>query len=172
MEAIQRYTLNSGQVTRLARRPLSRRTLACLRKLVPHGGGSLPGVLASYACRVEASCEEAGRLFWLLHEDQPLIAGAVCWESASAATIYHSIQNLYFHTVLNWAVSGQTPAAASASWLHAPIQPVATPWLVRVLLPGLEARPTGEQTWLDEFERCLAWTLLSLSVARRRAPVA
>jgi hypothetical protein len=168
MDALTRYTLNSGEYTNLPRRPLSRRTTTCLRRLVPSGGGPLPGVLARYAFRVEAPLGDGGRLFWLLRDDIPLICAGVCSDLDCAWETYETVERVYFDALLEGATG---PAARFGPWVglcaHAPSMPYSLPWLARVILPGLRSGTPRELTWIEEFERCVAWTLLARRPVRR-----
>jgi hypothetical protein len=43
---------------------------------------------------------------------------------------------------------------------HSPEMPGELPWLGMVILPGLALSAQSDVSWLGDFERCLAFTIL------------
>jgi len=165
-ETILHYTMNTGRRVEQPRAPLSKRTLRSLTPLVRAGGGTLPGILAEYRCHIVVTEDRSSAEFDLAFRETPLLRSALCWAEDSARSIWQPLEQHYLHLLLTSSCT-QSDLPSAGLCRHAPALPEAWPWLVRLLLPGfLTVRTSQSLTWIGDFERCLAWTILNLQEER------
>jgi hypothetical protein len=167
-DTILHYTLNTGRRVKQPRSPLSSRTLRSLTPLVRAGGGTLPGILAEYRCHILVREDRSAAEFDLAFRETSLLRSALCWDEGSAPSIWQPLEQQYLQLLLTSACS-QPKSPNTGLCRHAPAMPREWPWLARLLQPGFFAvRASQSLTWIGDFERCLAWTILNLHGERKR----
>jgi hypothetical protein len=130
--------------------------LPALRPLVLAGGGPVPGQRA-YTFQVTSI--EGGAVF-SVHDGALILAFCgVAYAPAAAEQVWDNLTQAHLTTyeLVVQKLGFNTPD----NWLASPEQPATLPWLAVTLQPGLLLRPSAA-SWLADFERCVAWTIIEL----------
>ena len=147
-------TLNTNHSTRQRADDISPEVLAACRPLVESGGGPIPG-FSPWRVRIT---QGPGGAVWSIHRGtQPdVVFSGLAWTSEGAAQVWPELEQLLHNTGDAMARAG----VLAESLAHSPEMPAELPWLGVVLLPGLALSAQTDVSWLGDFERCLAFTLL------------
>ena len=117
-------------------------------------GGNLGTIAPSLAAfRVEVSRSSGAAIFTVWRGRDPLVACGLALTAKNSELVWTEVERLYL------MASDTDPLAISAT--HAPTQPELTPWLGVVLLPALNFQTLKDVRWLGDFERCMAWAIMS-----------
>jgi hypothetical protein len=147
---LQHLTLNTGHLRSSPRSEVGVAALTALRPLVRAGGGLLPG-LADFRVEI-AHYDKAGAALWTVSRGpEPLATSACGWVGGPASAVWAQLEASYLK--LTDTAVGRDVGAAFAP------EP-SLPWLATLLWPSIVVYPASAP-WLADFNRCLAWTLIT-----------
>jgi hypothetical protein len=130
--------------------------VAHLQPLVIAREGRLPRPFD--AIHYEAAYVPGGAMFTLWHGVFPLATCGVAWTEAGARAIWEPLEEMYLR--LSDELSFQMAA------VDVPCRPPQLPWLAEVRQPGFSRFRREVEGWLDDCERCLAWSIIQTDEAR------
>jgi hypothetical protein len=148
-------TLNTGHSVRHEPGDISPEAIAACRPLVESGGGPIPGV-SPWRCQITPG---NGCAVWSISRGtQPhAVLCGLAWTSAGSAEVWTALERVHHQTSDALARAG----ALAESVAQSPEMPGELPWLGVVILPGLATSAQSDVSWLGDFERCLAQTILN-----------
>jgi hypothetical protein len=149
------YTLNTGQTVESPRSAVGEAGIEALRPLV-EGGGHVPGCSPF---RVKMDRGEGSAVFTVWREQEPIATCGLAWSVEGAAQVWPAIEQVYLDLADRHP---QLMAPGQASQ-----KPEVLPWLAVVLLPGMLAQTFDDIGWLEDFERCMAWAILTDTAPNR-----
>lgn len=150
-DLLQHLTLNTGHLRPSPRQEVGAAALAALTPAVRAGGAVMPAGLADH--RWQLAHREPGAALWTVYRgDVPLATSGVGWIAEPAARCWVQIERAYIN-------AGDTPEGR-AMGVALPDAP-APPWCATILWPPLALYPASAR-WLADFNRCLAWTIITL----------
>jgi hypothetical protein len=153
MKPIQHITLNTGHTLAQPRSAISPEAIAALSPIVRAGRGQIPGMAP---WNVEITREAGAASFHIQRGKEMVVMCVLCWREEKSAEAWASAEKLYLDTAEIFAKFG-----APASVLAEAVQPEETPWLAVIFLPqGFALSSQQDTSWLGDFERCLAWTII------------
>jgi hypothetical protein len=82
----------------------------------------------------------------------------LAWTAAGAAEVWTALERVHHQQSEALARAGALSEAVAQS----PEMPQELPWLGVVILPGLALSAQSDVSWLGDFERCLAQTILTI----------
>lgn len=151
--ALDHLTLNTGHSRRSPRDEVTPETLQLLAPLVRFRGGRLPGGYREYRVTIVAETPgEAAFTVQRVRDNAPLVTCFVCWDRARATPLW-DIVLAQIPVLARDFPPGFLPATL-------PPRPVHVPWLATLAWPTLLLDPDAA-FWLGDFERCLAWALIT-----------
>jgi len=149
-------TLNTNHATRQRVDDISPEAISACRPLVKAGGGPIPGVSP---WRVQITPGNGCAVWSISRGTQPdAVLCGLAWTSEGAAQVWPALERLLHDTGDAMARAG----VLADSLAHSPEMPGELPWLGVVILPALALSAQSDVSWLGDFERCLAFTILDL----------
>jgi hypothetical protein len=147
-------TLNTGHSVRHKPGDISPEAIAACRPLVKAGGGPIPGV-APWQVRIAHG--PGGAVWSIGRGTQPdAVFCGLASTTAGAAWVWPALERVHHDTGDAMARAG----VLADSLANSPEMPGDLPWLGVVILPGLATSAQSDVSWLGDFERCLAFTIL------------
>jgi hypothetical protein len=147
-------TLNTNHSTRQRASDVSPEAIAACRPLVESGGGPIPGVAP---WRVRITLADGGAVWSISRGTQPhAVLCGLASTAAGAAEVWTALERVHHQQSEALARAG----ALAESVAQSPEMPGELPWLGVVILPGLALSAKSDVSWLGDFERCLAFTIL------------
>jgi hypothetical protein len=147
--SVVHYTLNTGHAVASPRSGVSQEAIQALQPLSDRGG-PIPGCAPF---RVEVTRGAGSAVFTVWRGQEPVVTCGLAWTVAGEAEAWPAIEKLYLD--LSDSRPELLAPAKEAS------KPASLPWLAVVLLQSLLTQSRNDVSWLGDFERCLAWTILS-----------
>ena len=143
------YTLNTGHAVVSPRSGVSREAIEALQPLVEHGG-AIPGCAPF---RVTVTHGTGSAVFTVWRGAEPVVTCGLAWTAEGEAEAWPGVEKLYLDlTDRNPQLLGSAKEASKPEVLQ---------WLAVVILPSLLNKSRDDVGWLGDFERCLAWTILT-----------
>jgi hypothetical protein len=147
--AVIYYTLNNSLSIASPRSAASAELIKSLRPLARHGG-----VIPNHSpFRVTVLHSQDCTVFTVRRGSEPITSGMLAWTLDGEAEAWTTIERLYLTAVFN------LPTLASPGAVLK--KPSSVPWLAVVRLAGVANQPREIFSWLGEFDRCMAWAILS-----------
>ena len=154
MTPLLHYTLNTGHSQPQPRSSVSEEVILALRPVVQSAGGPLPDPFSAFYTQITIE-PSGGCTYSIWRAKQPLIMCALAWSEPTASNLFDLVEKMYLD------LSDQFPVLFTP--LHEPKQPATLPWLAVLILPQMALTTSrSDIAWLGDFERSLAWSILSL----------
>jgi hypothetical protein len=144
-------TLNTGYPRESPRSEVGDDVIEMMRPLCRPGTHPLPGAIGPDWTVQVASGEAGGLLFMVFHNERSVVACGVAGDDVAADEMWPILERFYLD------LTDQAPHR-NADW-QSPQRPASTPWCA-VVMVTIDPSIFATADWLDDFERCLAWTWL------------
>jgi hypothetical protein len=153
MNPIQHITLNTGHTVAQPRTAISAEAITALVPIVRAGRGQIPNLSPWH---VEITREAGAASFHIQRGKEMVVMCVLCWQEDKSDEAWTAAEKLYLDTAEIFAKLG-----APSNLLAEAVQPEQTPWLAVIFLPqGFAMSSKQDTSWLGDFERCLAWTII------------
>jgi hypothetical protein len=143
------YTLNTGHAVASPRSGVRQEAIEALQPLAEYGG-AIPGCAPF---RVTVAHGTGSAVFTIWRGAEPVVTCTLAWTAEGEAEAWPAIEKLYLD------LSDRSPQLLAPA--KEASKPESLPWLAVVLLPSLLNQSRDDVGWLGDFERCMAWTILT-----------
>jgi len=143
------YTLNTGHTAMSPRSEVGEDVIDSLRRL-SRCGGNLPEPFAAF--RLDVASEPGSSVFTIYRGTEPVVTCMVAWTPEGASGGWPHLEKIYLD------LGDRNPNLVAPG--KPPEMPKETPWLAVMIHPWIIYQSKYDISWLGDFERCLAWTLI------------
>jgi hypothetical protein len=141
-------TVNTGHSVEQPRSAIGPEAIEALQPLAEHGG-AIPGCAPF---RVTVTQGPGSAVFTVWRAKEPVVTCGLAWTADGEAEAWPAIEKLYLD------LSDSRPELVAPG--KEAEKPTSRPWLAVVLLPFIVNQSRDDVSWLGDFERCMAWTIL------------
>ncbi len=140
-------TINTGRTTSEDPSTVTSKALDALRPIIRAGGGTIPRF---DAYTVQITQTPGGATYSIHRGPDAIVFCGLAWTQEGADISWAKLEKAYAEALDNDVlVFGKIPA-----------RPAQMPWLAAILLPAIILHAEHDLSWLDHFERCLAFALM------------
>ena len=143
------YTLNTGHAVASPRSGVGPEAIEALQPLAEHGG-AIPGCAPF---RVTITHGTGSAVFTVWRAADPVVTCGLAWTMEGEAEAWPAIEKLYLD------LSDSRPELVAPG--KEAEKPASLPWLAVVVLPFIVNQVREDVSWLGDFERCMARTILA-----------
>lgn len=141
-------TLNNGRTTVEDPSTVKSTALDAFRPIIKAGGGTVPG---NHEFTVRIKQTPGGATFSIFHGSDAIVICGLAWTKAGAAASWAKLVKAYSDAADNDVLSYE----------RAIVKPDQTPWMAAIILPAVILHLDHDMTWLDPFERLLAFAIMA-----------